>query len=64
MTRGGSGVDIQPLIDAGVPDAGLLVSKNYPNSYYFYFHHTNTNTPDKIAPDKFQECVAAMAALI
>ena len=63
-TRGGGGVDIQPMMDTGVPGTGLNVGYDLPDSYYFYFHHTTADTFDKIELQGFQECVAAIAALV
>lgn len=50
VLRGGGGVDIQPLIDCGVPGAGVIDDCNSNtceglNATYFYYHHTNADTP-------------------
>lgn len=31
--------------------------------YYFYFHHTNADTADKLNPRDMDMCVAAMAVM-
>ncbi len=55
----GGGADIGPLMKAGVPGAGL----NVEGSKYFYYHHTNADTMDKIDPKDLGLCVAAMAVV-
>lgn len=57
MSRGGGGVDISPLTRIGVPSMGLNVEP----SMYFWYHHSDADTVDKIRPADFQRCVAALA---
>jgi carboxypeptidase Q len=57
VTRGGGEADIGPLLDAGVPGAGLYVDE----SRYFWYHHTNADTPDKLDPRDVARCVAVFA---
>jgi carboxypeptidase Q len=57
VTAGEGEADIQPLIDAGVPGAGLHVDE----TRYFWYHHTNADTPDKLDPRDVARCVATMA---
>ena len=57
VKRGGGEADIGPLLAAGVPGAGLDVD----GTKYFWFHHTNADTPDKLSPREVAECVAVMA---
>jgi carboxypeptidase Q len=59
VTRGGGGADIQPLMDEGVPGMGLRVEP----TEYFWYHHTDGDTLDKLDPVEFAECVAAMAVM-
>ncbi|MDB4917476.1 MAG: peptidase family protein [Gemmatimonadetes bacterium] len=57
VVKGGGEADIGPLLAAGVPGAGLEVD----GSRYFWFHHTNGDTPDKLNPREVAQCVAVMA---
>ena len=55
----GGGADIEPMMGLGVPGAGLEVD----GTRYFWFHHTEADTVDKLDPAEMQRCVAAMAVL-
>ena len=57
IIRGGGEADIAPLLAAGVPGAGLIVD----GTRYFWYHHTNADTPDKLDPRDVARCVALMA---
>ncbi len=55
----GGGADIGPIMSTGVPGMGLDVD----GSKYFWFHHTQADTPDKLNPAEMQRCVAAFAVM-
>ncbi len=57
VTKGGGGADIGPLMRAGVPGMGLRVN----GEKYFWYHHTDADTIDKLNIDDFNECIATMA---
>ncbi len=57
VSRGDGEADIAPLLAAGVPGAGLHVD----GTRYFWFHHTDADTPDKLDPADVSRCVAVMA---
>jgi carboxypeptidase Q len=57
VSRGESEADVEPLHEAGVPGAGLHVD----TSRYFWYHHTNGDTPDKLDPRDVARCVAVFA---
>jgi carboxypeptidase Q len=57
VTRGDAEADVEPLLEAGVPGAGLYVDR----TRYFWYHHTNADTPDKLDPRDVARCVATMA---
>ncbi len=59
INRGGGGADIGPIMREGVPGAGLQVD----GTRYFWFHHSNADTIDKLDPEEMARCVAAMAVL-
>jgi carboxypeptidase Q len=59
VTRGGGGADIGPLAEGGVPVMGLSVE----DSRYFYYHHSDADTMDKLNPREMALCVAAMAVM-
>jgi len=59
ITRGGGGTDIGPITQVGVPSMGL----NDDGTRYFWYHHTNADTPDKLDPREMAQCVAAMAVM-
>ena len=59
VTRGGGGADIGPLAREGVPVMGLTVD----GSRYFYYHHTDADTMDKLNPREMALCVATMAVM-
>ena len=59
ITKGGGGADIGPIMREGVPGMGLRVEGNK----YFWYHHTNADTWDKLDLDEFNRCVATMAIM-
>lgn len=59
ITRGGGGTDIGPIMGLGVPGAGLTTDA----SRYFWFHHTEADTVDKLDPADVARCAAAMAIM-
>lgn len=59
VRRGGGGADIGPIMAEGVPGMGLWVD----GAKYFWYHHTEADTIDKLDPRELAECVAAMAVM-
>ena len=59
ITEGGRAADIAPLNDEGVPVMSLKVD----GSKYFWYHHTNADTIDKVDRDELNRCMAAMAIM-
>ncbi len=59
VTAGTGETDIAPLMNAGVPAFGLRTVM----THYFDYHHTQADTFDKIVPDEFRRCMAAMAVM-
>jgi carboxypeptidase Q len=55
----GGGADIGPMMQLGVPGVGLEVD----GTRYFWFHHTEADTMDKLDPVEMQKCVATLAVL-
>jgi carboxypeptidase Q len=51
--------DIGPLVEEGVPGIGLQVDA----SRYFWYHHSEGDTLDKLDPVEVARCVAAMAVM-
>ncbi len=60
IRRGGSGVDVGPIVREGVIGFGLRVH----NPDYFAYHHAPSDTFDKIDLDTLRRNVAAVALLI
>jgi carboxypeptidase Q len=59
ITRGGGGADIGPLMREGVPGMGL----NVDGTRYFWYHHSDADTIDKLDPREMGLCVAALAVM-
>jgi carboxypeptidase Q len=59
ITRGGGGADIGPIMQLGVPGMGLSVD----GTRYFWYHHTDADTVDKLDPNEVALCVATMAVM-
>lgn len=59
LTPGGGGADIGPLLRDGVPGAAPHIGGNH----YFDWHHTNSDTVDKVNPAELRDHVAAMAVI-
>ncbi len=59
VTRGGGGADIGPMMEGGMPGMGL----NVESTEYFWYHHTNADTLDKLDPGEVARCVAVMAVM-
>jgi len=51
--------DITPLGEAGVPTMELDVE----SSHYFWYHHSEGDTLDKLNPAELARCVALMAVM-
>jgi carboxypeptidase Q len=51
--------DIEPLVDVGVPGMGLDVER----TRYFWYHHSDGDTLDKLDPAELGRCVAALAVM-
>jgi carboxypeptidase Q len=59
ISDGGRAADVAPLNDEGVPVMSLMVD----GSKYFWYHHTDADTFDKIDFNEFNRCIAAMAIM-
>jgi carboxypeptidase Q len=59
VTLGNGEADIDPLMAGGVPGFGLRTA----GTHYFDYHHTQADTFDKIVPEDFKRCTAAMAVM-
>lgn len=59
VTSGGGGSDIAPLIRDGVPGLGERTT----GEHYFDWHHTETDTLDKVDPEEFRKNIAALAVM-
>ena len=59
ITKGGRAADVAPLNDEGVPVMSLQVD----GSKYFWYHHTNADTFDKVDYREFNNCIAAMSIM-
>ncbi|SHK48553.1 M28 family metallopeptidase [Rhodothermus profundi] len=57
--EGGGGADIAPLMREGVPGMGLRVD----GTRYFWYHHTDADTIDKLDPHELNLCIAALAIM-
>jgi carboxypeptidase Q len=61
VSEGGGGVDIGPMMRKGIPSMSLNTKDE---GKYFWYHHSDADTIDKIDPMDFQKCVAAIAVSI
>ena len=59
IKKGCRGADVLKLITGGVPAMHLEVDREK----YFWFHHTDADTTDKLDPTEFNLCVASMAVM-
>ena len=59
IREGGGGADIGPLMRDGVPGMGLFTV----GEHYFDWHHTRTDTVDKVNLNDFRQCIASMAVM-
>ena len=59
IAKGCRGADVLKLVRGGVPVMHLEVDREK----YFWFHHTDADTIDKLDPVEFNHCVAAMAVM-
>ena len=59
IERGGGEADIGPLMERGVPGMGLRTV----DERYFWYHHTQGDTLDKLDPEELARCVAVMAVV-
>jgi carboxypeptidase Q len=57
ITSPGGGADIGPLMADGVPGAGL----DHKDDRYFWYHHSPSDTLEKVDPKDFRNCVATLA---
>ena len=59
IVPGGGGTDIAPLKQDGTPTLGLFNLREH----YFDWHHSDADTLDKIDPQYFRRCIAALAIM-
>jgi carboxypeptidase Q len=59
IAKGGGGADIGPIMALGVPGMAL----NVDGTRYFWYHHTDADTVDKLDPREVALCVATLAVM-
>lgn len=59
IRKGGSGMDVGPIVRQGVPGAGHRVD----GTHYFDVHHSRADTFEKVDPEILAKNLAAMAGL-
>jgi carboxypeptidase Q len=58
LRDGEGGADTSPLHERGVPVMELVT-----DGRYFWYHHTDADTPDKLDPVEMRQCAYAMALM-
>ncbi|MGE5479392.1 MAG: M20/M25/M40 family metallo-hydrolase [Chloroflexota bacterium] len=58
----GGGVDIGPMVRQGNVPAMSLSPRD--EGKYFWYHHSAADTPEKINPEDYRNCVAAIAVAL
>ncbi|MEJ5286136.1 MAG: Aminopeptidase [Candidatus Kapaibacterium sp.] len=61
IVQGGGGVDISPMTKLGYPGGSLGTDDK---GKYFWYHHSHTDTPDKVDPKDLNDCISAIAMFI
>jgi carboxypeptidase Q len=62
VRKGGGGVDIGPMMrDNGVNGMGLGTDDG---GRYFWYHHSPSDTPDKVDPKDMNDCIATIAVAL
>ena len=59
ITGGGGDSDIEPSVQKGVPGLSLDTDSRK----YFWYHHTQADTPDKLNAADVSKCAAALAVM-
>ena len=59
IVKGGAGADVGPIVALGVPGLGLNVDE----TKYFWYHHSEADTIDKLDAHEMALCVATMAVM-
>lgn len=59
FSLGNGGMDVMELIHGGVPVMDLLVDR----TRYFWYHHSEADTVDKLDPKEMNHCIAALAVM-
>ncbi len=59
--KGGWGVDIDPMHKLGIP---AMTFNTDDSGRYFWYHHADSDTPDKIDPKDLNKCIAAIAIAV
>lgn len=59
IRHGETGADTSPLVEKGIPGLNLETD----DSKYFWYHHTQGDTMDKLSPDEINNCVATLAVM-
>ena len=59
VSPGGGGADVGPMMALGVPG----MSPDVDGSKYFWYHHTEADTMDKLDPHEMALCVATLAVM-
>ncbi len=58
VRKGGGGVDIGPSMKNGIPGMSLSTKGN---DEYFWYHHSSSDTPEKVDPLLLNKCIAVIA---
>lgn len=58
VRKGGGGVDISPMMQLGVPGMSLSTKGQ---DEYFWYHHSSSDTPEKVDPMLLNKCIAVIA---
>lgn len=58
VRKGGGGVDIGPMMKLGIP--GMSLSTKGKDEYFLY-HHSSSDTPEKVDPMLLNKCIAVIA---
>ncbi len=62
VKRGAWGIDAQQIAEQN--NIPLMHINTEDDGKYFWYHHSATDTPDKINPKDLNDCIAAIAAMI